>query len=128
MLFFKALGRQINRILHPSSVNEIKFGGKVLKDQDVYPHLLYIAMYTVLLAISAVLCLFIGVGWQNSIAASITSISNVGPALGEMGSMGSFNCAPVAAKLVFSFDMFLGRIEIYPVLAVVAMIFDSRNR
>ena len=128
VLFFKALGRQINRILHPSSVNEIKFGGKVLKDEDVSPHLLYIAMYTVLLAISAVLCLFIGVGWQNSVAASITSISNVGPALGEMGSMGSFNCAPVAAKLVFSFDMFLGRIEIYPVLAVVAMIFDRRNR
>ena len=84
--------------------------------------------YAVLLSVSAVLCLWIGVGWQNSIAASITSISNVGPALGEMGSMGSFNCAPAAAKMVFSFDMFLGRLEIYPVLAVVAMMFDKHKR
>jgi trk system potassium uptake protein TrkH len=52
----------------------------------------------------------------------------VGPALGDMGSMGSFNAIPVMAKLVYTFDMFLGRIEIYPVLAVVAMIFDKRNR
>ena len=128
VLLFKAIGRQIKRILHPSSVNEVKLGDRVLLDQDVAPHLLYIALYAVLLAVSALLCLLIGVGWQNSIAASVTSISNVGPALGEMGSMGSFNCAPVAAKLVFTFDMFLGRIEIYPVLAVVAMVFDRHKR
>lgn len=128
VLLFKSIGRQIKRILHPSSVNEIKFGGRTLKDEDVAPHLLYIAMYAVLLAFSAVLCLLIGVGWQNAVAASVTSISNVGPALGEMGSMGTFNMVPAAAKLVYTFDMFLGRIEIYPVLAVVAMVFDRRNR
>ncbi len=128
VLLFKTVGRQINRILHPSSVNEIKFGGKVLKDDDVSPQLLYIAMYMLLLVVSGVICLAAGVGWQNSLAASVTSISNVGPALGDMGSMGSFNMAPTAAKFMFSMDMFLGRVEIYPVLAVVAMIFDRRNR
>ena len=128
VLLFKAIGRQINLILHPSSVNEVKLGGSTLLDKDVAPHVLYIALYAVLLSFSAVLCLLLGVGWQNSLAASVTSISNVGPALGEMGSMGSFNCAPEAAKLVFTFDMFLGRIEIYPVLAVVAMVFDRHRR
>jgi trk system potassium uptake protein TrkH len=44
-----------------------------------------------------------------------------------MGSLGNFNAAPNLAKFVFTMDMFLGRIEIYPVLAVVAMIFDRRN-
>jgi trk system potassium uptake protein TrkH len=127
ILLFKSTGRQINRILHPSSVNEVRLSGRILKDEDVAPQLLYIVLYMLLLAVSITLCLWAGVGWQNSLAASITSISNVGPALGEMGSMGSFNCAPEAAKLVFTLDMFLGRIEIYPVLAVVAMIFDRRN-
>ena len=128
VLLFKTIGRQINRILHPSSVNEIKFGGKVLKDEDISPQLLYILLYFLLLLVSAVICLASGVGWQNSLAASVTSISNVGPALGDMGSMGSFNIAPLAAKLIYTMDMFLGRVEIYPVLAVVAMIFDRRNR
>ncbi|MBQ4027280.1 MAG: TrkH family potassium uptake protein, partial [Bacteroidales bacterium] len=37
MLAFKTIGRHIGRILHPSSVNEIKFGGRVLKDEDISP-------------------------------------------------------------------------------------------
>ncbi len=128
VLMFKSLGRQIIRILRPSSVHEVKFGGRILGDEALVPHLLYIVLYVLMLAISTALCLWIGVDWQNSLAASITSLSNVGPALGEMGSMGTFNCAPDLAKMVFSLDMFIGRIEIYPVLAVVAMVFDKRSR
>ena len=52
----------------------------MLKDEDVAPQLLYIALYVLLLAISMTLCLGFGVGWQNSLAASITSISNVASA------------------------------------------------
>ena len=128
ILLLKSVGRQLKRIMHPSSVNEVRLSGRILKDEDVAPQLLYIVLYMVLLCLSVTLCLWAGVDWQNSLGASITSISNVGPALGEMGSMGNFNCAPTFAKLVFTFDMFLGRIEIYPVLAVVAMLFDRRNR
>ena len=45
-----------------------------------------------------------------------------------MGSMGCYDSAPAMAKLIFSLDMFLGRVEIYPVLAVLGMIFDRRDR
>ena len=128
LLMFKSIGRQIGLVLHPSSVNEVKFGGKALRGDEVTPHLVFIILYVLLLMLSAGVCLASGVDWTNSIAASITSISNVGPALGEMGSMGSFNCAPDAAKMMYTVDMFFGRIELYPILAVVAMIFDKRNR
>lgn len=128
MLAFKAIGRHIGRILHPSSVNEVKFGGRVIKDEEMSPQLLYIVLYVLLLSFSILFSLWFGVDWQNALGASITSLSNVGPALGDMGSMGSFNGASDASKFVFTMDMFLGRIEIYPVLAVVAMVFDKRNR
>ncbi len=127
MLSFKAVGRHIGRILHPSSVNEVKFAGRVIKDEEVSPHLLYIVLYVLLLSVSLLLSLWFGVDWQNAVGASITSLSNVGPALGDMGSMGSFNGVSDPSKFVFTMDMFLGRIEIYPVLAVVAMVFDKRN-
>ena len=45
-----------------------------------------------------------------------------------MGTMGSFNGIPMLAKLMLSLDMFLGRIEIYPLLAVAGMIFGRRRR
>ena len=128
MLLFKSVGRRVNLILHPSSVNEVRLGKRILRDEDVSPHLLYLALYGLVLAVSVTLALMIGVDHQNSFIASVTSLSNVGPAYGALGTMGSFNSVPPAGKLLFTVDMFLGRIEIYPVLAVVAMIFDKRVR
>lgn len=128
ILLFKSVGRRVNAILHPSSVNEIRLGKRILRDEEVSPHLMYLALYGLLLAVSVALSLFVGVDHQNSFIASVTSLGNVGPAYGELGTMGSFNGVPMLGKLVFTVDMFLGRIEIYPVLAVVAMIFDKRAR
>ena len=128
LLLLKASACHIRRILHPTSVGEVKLGSHVLKDDEVFPHLLYIATYCVLIAISALLTMSLGVDNQNALAASVTSLGNVGPALGQMGTLGSFAGAPEAAKFIYTVDMFLGRVEIYPVLAVVAMIFDRRSR
>ena len=128
LLFFKALGRRVNAILHPSSINEVRLGKRVLREEEVAPHIQYIALYGLLLALSVAASLFVGVDHQNSFIASVTSLGNVGSAYGALGTMGSFNSVPLLGKLVFTLDMFLGRIEIYPVLAVVAMIFDKRAR
>ena len=128
ILLFKAIGRRINAILHPSSVNEVRMGKRILRDEEVSPHILYLCLYGFLLAVSVVLSLFIGVDHKNSFIASVMSLSNVGPAYGALGTMGSFNSIPMLGKMLFTIDMFLGRIEIYPVLAVVAMIFDKRAR
>ena len=45
-----------------------------------------------------------------------------------MGSMGCYDSVSNPAKLLFSLDMFLGRVEIFPVLTVLGMIFDKRDR
>ncbi len=129
LIFFKAIGRYVNSILHPSSVNEIRLGRKILRDSEVSPHLLYISIYMFLLFVSMLLCLCTGLDFENSLVASVMSMGNVGPGCGElMGSLGCYDSAPTLAKLIFSFDMFLGRVEIYPVLAVLGMIFDKRDR
>ena len=128
ILLFKSIGRRINRILHPSSIDEIRMGKRVLREEEVSPHLLYLALYGLLLALSVAACLFVGVDHQNSFIASVTSLGNVGPAYGALGTMGSFNSVPLLGKIIFTVDMFLGRIEIYPALALVAMIFDKRAR
>lgn len=127
LVLLKAIGKQVQQILHPSAVNEIKLGNHLVRDEEVTPQLLYITLYGVMLVISVFLCLVLGVTTHNAFAATISSLGNVGPAVEELGSMGSFNSVPTAAKLVYTMDMFLGRIEIYPILAVIAMFF-SRSR
>ena len=128
MLLLKSVGRRVNLILHPTSVNEVRLGKRILRDEEVSPHLLYLCLYGLAAAVSVALCLMAGVDRTNSFVASVTSLGNVGPAYGALGTMGSFNSVPLAGKIIFTVDMFLGRIEIYPVLAVVAMVFDKRVR
>ncbi|MBQ9548558.1 MAG: TrkH family potassium uptake protein [Bacteroidales bacterium] len=119
LIFFKALGRQISHSLHPSSVHEVRLGGKSLHEEDVYPHMLYLTLYLVLIAVSAVLVIGMGVDHHDAVIASVSAMGDLGP--------GAFSTMPDGAKVLFSFNMFLGRIEIYPVLAVLAMIFDRRR-
>jgi len=128
MLLIKSIGCRVGKILHPTLVNEVKLGRKFLRDADVAPHLLYIGLYALILLISTMLAFIFGINDENAFVASVSSLGNVGPAVGAFGSLGSFNSAPYMAKILFTIDMFIGRIDIYPVLAVIAILFDRRRK
>ena len=128
MVLFKAVGRQIDRTLRPSSVSEIRIGKLVLKDEEVYPQILFIAMYFLLICISVVLALVLGDPNGHAITGTVSCLGTVGPSLGSIGSLGNYNAEPGALKVLFSLDMFLGRVEIYPVFAVLSMILHPKRK
>ena len=126
IVLFKAIHMQIQKALYPSGVFEIRMGRRVLHDEDIYPHVLYIAMFFLLIGLSAILCMLLGDANGHALTGSVACLANVGPSLGSIGSFGNYNAEPGALKFIFSVDMFLGRVEIYPVLAVVSSIFSKK--
>ncbi len=128
LVFLRSASVQVNRHLHPSSVSEVRLGKRVLRHSDVYPQLLYLLLFFFLLGLSVFVSICLGVSGSDSLASSISSLSNVGPAIGDMGTMGNFSGIPGAVKYLYTFDMFLGRVEIYPVLAFIVMLFDRRRQ
>ena len=44
-----------------------------------------------------------------------------------MGTMGNYAAQPMAAKIIYTFDMFLGRVEIFPLMIVISMFFSRRD-
>lgn len=127
LVLVKSIIRQVRLSLHPSEVKGIRIGKNMLRDEDVTPQLLYVSLFTIMLGLSIFLSLIFGVNTHSAFSASVSTLTNVGPAIEELGTMGSFNSVPEAAKFVYTVNMFMGRIEIYPILAVVSIIF-SRNR
>ena len=127
LMLIKSLGRQVRLALHPSEVSNIRIGKKLIRDEDLMPQLLYVSLFTILLALSVFLSLIIGVNTHSAFSASVSTLTNVGPALEELGTMGSFNSVPEAAKFLYSMNMFFGRIEIYPILAVAGIIFSRKE-
>jgi trk system potassium uptake protein TrkH len=128
VMLIKTIARQVRLALHPSEVSSIRIGKSTVREEDLMPQLLYVSLFTILLALSVFLSLLYGVNTHSAFAASVSTLTNVGPALEELGTMGSYNSVPDAAKILYSMNMFFGRIEIYPVLAVISMLFTWRKR
>ena len=126
IVLIRGVRMQIVKTLYPSSVFEVKFGNRILRDEEVYPQILYIALFFLLIGLSSILCVLLGDPNQHALLGSLASLTNVGPSLGSIGSFGNYNAEPNALKFIFTLDMFLGRVEIYPVFAVVASIFHRR--
>ena len=126
LVLFKAIRMQNQKILSPSSLFEVRMGNRILHDEDIYPHVLYISMFFLLIGLSAILCMVLGDPNNHALTGSIAMLSNVGPSLGSIGSLGNYNMEPTWMKIIFSLDMFLGRVEIYPVLAVMAAVFKRK--
>ena len=63
----------------------------------------------------------------EAVSGVVSSVGNVGPGLAEVGSMDNYSAQPAMAKFIYTFDMFLGRVEIYPVLIVISMMFKRRS-
>ena len=128
LMLIKSIGRQVRLSLHPSEVSGIKIGRNFVRDEDLMPQLLYVSLFTLMLAISVFLSLLFGVNTHSAFSASVSTLTNVGPALEELGTMGSYNSVPDAAKFLYTMNMFFGRIEIYPVLAVISMLFSRKKK
>jgi len=126
IVLFKAIHMQIQKSLYPSSLFEVRMGRRILHDEEIYPQVLYIAMFLMLIGLSAILCLLVGDPNGHALTGSLATLANVGPSLGSIGSMGNYNAEPGAIKFIFSANMFLGRVEIYPVFAVLSSIFNRK--
>lgn len=122
----KAVSCEFKKRLHPSSVFRVKVNGSVVREDEVSSVVLYFVAYIIVLFLSFIAILVCGVDIQDAMSGTIASLGNVGPGLGQLGTMGNYASLPSVVKFIFSLDMFLGRVEIFPVLIVFYMFFKRK--
>jgi trk system potassium uptake protein TrkH len=127
LISFKALANEIKRRLHPSSVSQVKLGKLTLPDGVVGAVMMFIVVYVLVIFASIILVMLCGTDASDAVTGVIASVGSVGPGVGELGSMDNYSSQLPMAKLIYTFDMFLGRLEIYPALIVISMMF-KRDR
>ena len=84
----------------------------------VHSVLAYLGLYVVVVFVGIFLVCFDNVDMQEAIGAVLTCFNNVGPAFGQSSPVGNFSELSYFTKLVLSFLMLAGRLEIYPMLIV----------
>lgn len=119
----KAISNELRRRLHPASVSHARMSGHHLADDAVHAVLMYIVVYFLVIFLSIIAVILCGSDAAEAVSGVIASVGSVGPGLGELGCLDNYSAQPAMAKVIYSFDMFLGRVEIYPVLVAVSMLF-----
>ena len=111
---------QINRLLRPHAVVLAYYNRRPVAPEVMDSVMGFFYLYILGFVVIATLLGMIGLDFITALSGAATSISNVGPGLGEViGAEGNFSSLPDSAKWVMSFGMLLGRLEIFTVLVML---------
>ncbi|MBS5937465.1 TrkH family potassium uptake protein [Clostridium sp.] len=116
VVMLKAIRRGIDRILHPKRIQSVKMDGKVVDEEIISGVFLFLGAYFIITLIGIVIVSLDGFDLITTSTAVLTSISNVGPGFEMVGPTGNFSAFSPISKIVLSFCMLAGRLEIYPML------------
>lgn len=126
LIAFKGIGNEIKRRLHPSAVYQVRMSGQHLSDSSVHAVMMYIVTYVIVILVSIIVVMICGSDVVEAVSGVVASVGSVGPGLGELGCMDNYSAQPAMSKFVFALDMFMGRLEIFPVLIVISMLLKRR--
>lgn len=116
VVYAKTVRKQLSALIHPRSVKILKMDGKPINHEIIRIINVYFATYIFVFTASLLVILAEGLDLTTSFTAVAATLNNVGPGLGDVGPMYSFAQFSPLGKIVLSFDMLAGRLEIFPVL------------
>ncbi len=119
VLLFKNLSREVRRILHPRQITTIKSDGDRVDEPTLSGISLFFFAYILLLLVGTLVVAWDDVGFTAAFTASLTCISNVGPAFDILGPTSNFSMLSAFSKMILSLNMLLGRLEIMPLLLLL---------
>ena len=116
VLLLKTIKRELQRLIHPRSVATIRLDGKSVHETTVTSLHSYFAIYVALFSLVVILLGIDVFDLETNIAVAASCLNNIGPGLGTAGPASSYAMYSPLSKLVLCFAMFLGRLEIVPIV------------
>ncbi len=116
IILSKQTRRSIRLAMRPREVCRIHMDGEVVDDDTVNGVTGFFLLYIAITALTVLLLSLDGCDFTTTFTAAVSCVNNIGPALGEAGPMMNYTCFSVFGKLLLSFGMLFGRLELYPMM------------
>lgn len=116
VILFKSIRHEIHKILHPNAVTVLKLNGKRVGQDTLRGINVYFAAYIFILIASVLIVSIDNFDFATSFSGVLTTINNVGPGISKVGPVENFHMFSPLSKIVFCFNMLVGRLEIIPFL------------
>jgi len=119
LILLKYAYRELYQMIHPSAVSSIKLGNQSLSEEIIRGVVGFSFLYILFFVLSTLALCGMGLDFITSASAAASTLGNVGPGLGQVGPMFTYQAIPPAGIALLSVMMILGRLEIYTVLVLV---------
>ncbi len=118
VILVKSIAKELKLAIHPKSIHKITLDGRMIEHETVRIVNVYAISFTVIYAASLLLISLDGQNFTTNFTAIAATINNIGPGLDAVGPAANFSIFSPFSKLVLIFDMLVGRLEIFPILAL----------
>ena len=113
---FKAVAKEVKKLIHPQRVKITKVDGKAVSDETTRMVCIYFLVYIAIYVFSFIIVSIDNLSFETNFTAVAATLNNIGPGFGAVGPTESFAIFSPVAKIILTLDMLIGRLEIFPML------------
>lgn len=120
VMLFKSVTKEIRKMLHPRSIGKVHFEGKSVEDSTLSGVSTYFVIYMICFFMIFLLISFEPFGLESNFSAVAACFNNIGPGFSAVGPTASYAGYTGFSKIILSFAMLLGRLEIFPIVVFLS--------
>ena len=119
-LILKDLRSNLREMIRPGRIYPVRSNGRPVSQSVLTALRTYLSAYVLIVLVSFLILCIDGKDLTTSITAVLACFNNIGPGLSEVGPMSNYGSLSILSKLVLIFDMLAGRLEIFPMIALIS--------
>lgn len=117
---------EFKRALHPNAIIPVRYNGRTIQEPIIYNILGFFIIYMLMFIIGSLVLGLLGLDFESAVSGAASSLGNVGPGLGVLNPLATFDVLPALGKWWCAFLMLLGRLELFTVLILFTPYFWKR--
>lgn len=123
----KVMMNEFKRIVHPNAVIPLRLEKRIISDQIQSAVMAFTLLYVGMVVIGIFINMCFGLDLVDAYGLSLSSVSNVGPGLGNYSSANAMASLPMPLKWFYCFQMLAGRLEFFAVLLLFTPVFWKKQ-
>ncbi|MBF8982912.1 TrkH family potassium uptake protein [Lutibacter sp. B2] len=119
LALIKLIKRELTKILHPRAIVSVKFGDQPVSEDTLLNISSFFMLYMVIFIFGSIIISLEGIGFMGATSAVAATLGNIGPGFEFVGPTHTYSDFSIFSKLLLSFFMLLGRLELFTVIALL---------
>lgn len=116
LIYLKTIKKELAYLIHPRSVKILKMDGKRIEHEVLRSANVFLCTYAIIFFLSMLVISLDNFDLETNFTAVAATLNNIGPGLAGVGPTQNFGIFSNLSKIVLSFDMLAGRLELFPML------------